>query len=174
MNDDNTRTRLVPLAWVVVFLASGFLGGDTVHTMMRVGLFGLRPPLSVAQTVLRIVIVLTALALLHALHGRLERIALLIAAAAASSSALYGIGLRAAVLSAFRLLSHLGAYALIMVVASQKVAIAFRQPRDTSEKAPRTLRRVAVRWAHRRSTGRASAGWRPVPAIDGVLFLNRN
>jgi len=77
--------------------------------------------------VLRIMIVLAALALFYAVHGSLERIALLIIAAAASSSVLYGLGLHAAVLSAFRLLSHLGAYALIMVVAGRKVAIAFRQ-----------------------------------------------
>jgi hypothetical protein len=48
------------------------------------------------------------------LGALVERIALLTAAVAASSTALYVIGLRSAELSAFRLLSHLAAYALVM------------------------------------------------------------
>jgi hypothetical protein len=114
-------------AWAAVFLVSGFLGSDTVVTMTHVGLFGLRPPLSVFHTVLRILIAVAALALLFAFQNRVERIALLLAAAAASSTALYGVGLRSAGLSAFRLLSHLAAYALIMFVAGWKVAIGLRQ-----------------------------------------------
>ena|SRR5215469_7071510 len=130
MSDKNTRKALTRLAWVAVFLLSGFLGGDTVVTMTRVGLFGLRPPLSIFHTVLRILIVVLALALLYVFQGRLERITLLIAAAAASSTALYGIGLRSAGLSAFRLLSHLAGYALIMAVAGRKIAITLRQLRS--------------------------------------------
>jgi hypothetical protein len=126
MSDNNAKTWLNALVWVVFFLVSGFLGADTVATMTRVGLFGLRPPLSLLQTVLRIVIVVVALALLSVLRSRLERIALLIGAAA-SSTALYGVGLRSAGLSAFRLLSHLAAYALIMVVAGRNVTITLRQ-----------------------------------------------
>jgi hypothetical protein len=91
MRDDDTRKRLIALAWVAAFLVSGFLGGDSVVTMTRVGLFGQRPPLPVFHTVLRILIVVVALALLYVFQGRLERIALLVAAAAASSTALYGI-----------------------------------------------------------------------------------
>lgn len=95
--------------------------------MTRVGLFGLRPPLSVFHTFLRILIAVVALALLYVFRCLLERIALLTAAAAASSTALYGIGLRSAGLSAFRFLSHLAAYALVMVVAGRKVAVKFLQ-----------------------------------------------
>ena len=56
--------------------------------MTRVGLFGLRPPLSVFHTFLRILIAVVALALLYVFRCLLERIALLTAAAAASSTAL--------------------------------------------------------------------------------------
>src|SRR5215469_2623074 len=137
MSDNNAKTWLTALVWAVFFLVSGFLGAGTVATMTRVGLFGLRPPLSLLQTVLRIVIVVVALALLSVLRSRLERIALLIAAAAASSTALYGVGLRSAGLSAFRLLSHLAAYALIMVVAGRNVTITLRQLK--SARAPTKL-----------------------------------
>ena len=127
MSDNKTRMRLIALAWAAVFLVSGFLGGDTVVTMTRVGLFGPRPPLSVFHTALRILIVVVALVLLYVFQDRLERIALLIAVAAASSTALYGIGLRSALLSAFRLVSHLAAYALIMSIAGRRAAITLRQ-----------------------------------------------
>lgn len=128
MSDNNIGKRLTVLAWVSVFLVSGFLVADTIVTMTRVGLFGLRPPLPVFQTVIRILLVVIALALLYVFQGRLERVTLLIAAAAASSTALYGIGLRSAGLSAFRLLSHLAAYVLIMFVAGRKVALRQRLP----------------------------------------------
>jgi len=72
MSDDDTRKRLIALAWVAAFLVSGFLGGDSVVTMTRVGLFGQRPPLLVFHTVLRILIVVVALALLYVFQGRLE------------------------------------------------------------------------------------------------------
>jgi len=134
MRDNNTRKQLTALAWTAVFLVSGFLGGDTVATMMRVGLFGLRPPLPVFHTVLRVLIAVLALALLYVFKGLLERIALVMAAAAASSTALYGIGLRSPGLSAFRLLSHLAAYALVMFVAGRKVAQTFRQLKSARAK----------------------------------------
>ena len=50
MTGNATNNRLTPLAWVVVFLVSGFLECDQVATMLRVGLFGVRPPLSVVHT----------------------------------------------------------------------------------------------------------------------------
>jgi hypothetical protein len=134
MSENNIRKLLTALAWVAVFLVSGFLGGGTVATMTRVGLFGLRPPLSVFHTVLRILIAVVALALLYVFKGLLERVALLTAAAAASSTALYGIGLRSPGLLAFRLISHLAAYALVMFVAGRSVAIAFRQLKSAVER----------------------------------------
>jgi hypothetical protein len=127
MTDNNTRKWLTVLAWGTVFAVSGFLGGDTVVTMTRVGLFGRRPPLPVFQTVLHMLMAVAVLALLYVFHSRLERIVVLIAAAAASSTTLYGMGLRSDWLSAFRLLSHLAAYTLIMVVAGRKVAVTLRR-----------------------------------------------
>ena len=124
MTENIARNRLTALAWVTVFLVSGLLEADSVTTLWRVGLFGARPPLSVAHTSLRLLIVIVALALLYVFHGGLERIALLIAAAAAGSSVLYGFGLRSAGLSAFRILSHLAAYALVIFVAGRMVAVA--------------------------------------------------
>ena len=130
MNDNTTREWRTASAWVAVFLVAGLLAGGTIFTMTRVGLFGPRPPLSVFHTAIRILIAVIALALLSVFQDHLERIALLMAAAAASSTALYGLGMRSAGLSAFRLLSHLAAYTLIMFVAGRKVAITFHQPRS--------------------------------------------
>jgi hypothetical protein len=127
MSDENTRMRLTASAWVAVLVVSGFLEGDTIATLTRVGLFASRPPLPIFHTVLRILIVVAAVALWYVFQGLLERIALLLAAAAAGSTALYGIGLRSAGLSAFRLLSHLAAYACILLVASRRVTLTFRQ-----------------------------------------------
>ena len=112
--------RLSLLAGATVFVVAGFLAADTVATIRRVGLTGTRPPLPVLQTILRVLIAFAAPALWRVFHDSLERLALLIAAAAAASTALYGFGLRSAGLSAFRLLSHLAAYALIMLVAGRR------------------------------------------------------
>jgi len=127
MADNIARHRLTALAWVAVFLISGFLASETIETMRRVGLFGTSPPLPVAQTVLRVLIVGVALGLLCVFRSALERMTLLVAAAAAGSTALHGLGYKSAGLSAFRLLSHVAAYALVMVVASRKVAVACRE-----------------------------------------------
>src|ERR1700722_1212641 len=114
MTENIARARLTGVAWAAVLLVSGFMEAETVATMRRVGLFGARPPLSLTHTAIRILIVIVALALLYVFRRVLDRIALLIAAAAAGSSALYGFGLRSAALSAFRVLSHFAAYALVM------------------------------------------------------------
>jgi hypothetical protein len=127
MTENIARSRLTALAGVSVFLLGGFLEADTVATMRRVGLFGARPPLSLTHTAIRILIVIVALALLYVFRRVLDRIALLIAAAAAGSSALYGFGLRSAALSAFRVLSHFAAYALVMFVAARIVAVECRE-----------------------------------------------
>ena len=113
------KHRIATAGWVAVFLVAAFLAGDTVTTIGRMGLIGARPPLSLPQTILRMVIVVVTLALCSVFHSILERITLGIAAAAAASSALYGFGVRSAGLSAFRLVSHLIAYALIMYVAGR-------------------------------------------------------
>jgi len=127
MADNIARYRLAALAWVAVFLIAGVLASETIETIRTVGLFGTRPPLPVVQLVLRILIIATALGLLSVFRSVLDRITLLVVAAAAGSTALYGLGYRSAGLSAFRLLSHLAAYALAMVVASRKVASARRE-----------------------------------------------
>ena len=110
-----------------MFLTSGFLASETIETMRHIGLFGTRPSLPVAQTVLRILIVAVALGLLCAFRSALDQMTLLVVAAAAGSTTLYGLGYRSAGLSAFRLLSHLAAYALLRVVASRTVAAARRE-----------------------------------------------
>jgi hypothetical protein len=127
MADNIARHRLTALAWVAVFLISGFLANETIETMRHVGLFGTRPPLPVAQTVLRILIIAVALGSCAFFQSALDRMTLLVVAGAAGSTAIYGLGYRSAGLSAFRLLSHLAAYALVMVVASRKVAAARRK-----------------------------------------------
>lgn len=127
MADNVARLRFTALVCVAVFLVSGFLASETIGTMQRVGLFGTRPPLPVTQTVLRFLIVVVALGLLWFSRSVLDRVTLFVAAAAAGSTALYGLGYRSTALSAFRLLLHLAAYALVMVVASRKFAAARRE-----------------------------------------------
>lgn len=127
MVDNIARRRFIALAWVAVFLISGSLAGETIETLRRVGLFGTRPSLPMTQTVLRILILAVALGLLRFSRSVLDLLTLLVVAAAAGSTALYGLGYRSSVLSAFRLLSHLAAYVLVMVVASRKVAATRRQ-----------------------------------------------
>jgi hypothetical protein len=111
------RNWLIALAWAIVLVVAGILEGETVATIERVGLVGARPPLPALQTGLRVAILIVVLILVRKFRRTLERVTLLVAAAAAGSTALYGIGLRSAWLSAFRLLSHLAAYALIMFLA---------------------------------------------------------
>jgi len=127
MADNIVKQRFSAFAWVAVFLISGFLASETIASMRRFGLFGARPPIPVTQTVLRIVIIAVALGLLYFFRSVLDRMMLLVVAAAAGSTALYGLGYRSASLSAFRFLSHLAAYALLMVVASRWVAVARRE-----------------------------------------------
>jgi hypothetical protein len=127
MADKIARRRLTALAWAAVFLISAVLASETIGTMQHVGLFGTRPPLPVAQTVLRILIIAAALGLLCVFRSTLRRLTLLVVVAAAGSTAIYGIGYRSAGLSAFRLLSHVAAYALVMVVAGREVAAARRE-----------------------------------------------
>jgi hypothetical protein len=86
MADNIARHRLTALGWVAVFLISGFLACETIETMLRVGLFGTRPPLPVPQTVLRILIIAVALRLLRIFRSALDRMALLVAAAAGSTA----------------------------------------------------------------------------------------
>lgn len=121
--------RLTVLAWVAVLIASGLLAADTALAIQRIGLTGTRPELSVLQTGFRIAIVVGALGLLFVSRNRLERITLLMGGAAAGSSALHGLGLRSPALSAFRLLSHLAAYALAMIVSGRMIAFMLRQPK---------------------------------------------
>jgi hypothetical protein len=139
MTDKLARNRLAALAWLAVFLVSGFLEVETVATILRVGLVGERPPLSITQTLLRILIAVVALVLLYAVHRILERIALLMAAAAAASTALYGFGVRSAGLSAFRLLSHLAVYVLIVFVAGRMSAAAWRELKAARKMAERKV-----------------------------------
>jgi hypothetical protein len=120
--NDTYSKWAIAVGWAAIFIACGYLGFGTVGTLRRVGLFGARPPLSMLNAVWHIVIAIRAVALLFVFRGALERVALLIAASASSSTALYGFGLRSSTLSGFRLLSHFAAYALIMIVALRRIA----------------------------------------------------
>ena len=120
------------LAWFVVMVVAALLVVETVAEILRVGLTGTRPPLSAFQTSLRIVLGVGAIALLGWRRHVLERATLLVGAAAACSSALYGFGMRSLALSAFRLLSHLVTYVLAMAVARRLIALARRQ-RETGD-----------------------------------------
>jgi hypothetical protein len=101
-----TNDRLVLSFWVVVLIVATALAVETAGQILRVGFFGTRPPLSMLQTGLRVVFVVVAISLLPVTHHTLDRAALIVGAAAAGSSVLFGLGLRSAVLSAFRLLSQ--------------------------------------------------------------------
>ena len=127
MADSIAMRRLIAVGWVALVLISGLLAGETIETLRRVGLFGARPPLPAAQTVVRILILAAALGLLRKFRSALDRTTLLLVAVAGGSTAIFGLGYRSAGLSAFRLLSHVAAYALVMVVASRKAAAARRQ-----------------------------------------------
>jgi TRAP-type C4-dicarboxylate transport system permease small subunit len=105
------RHRLSLVGWAAILIASAWLAVGTVAQMLSVGLFGQRPPLTSFDTGLRIVIVAGAVTLCCVRRDALERVTLIAGAAAAGSSALYGFGMRSPGLSAFRLLSHLVAYA---------------------------------------------------------------
>jgi hypothetical protein len=121
MIDRTARGRVTRLAWAAVLGAAAFLAIDTVAAIARIGLAGARPPLPPLQTALRIAVVVGAFGLLAVVRGGLERITLLVGAAAAGSSALYGFGLRSPALSSFRLLSHLAVYVLAMAVALGRI-----------------------------------------------------
>lgn len=127
MIEYSLRNRLAITAWVAIFLACGFLAGETVATIRRVGLTGARPPLPAVHTALRVLIMVVALALVFVFRRTFERVALIAAAAAAASTALYGFGLRSAGLSAFRLLSHVAAYVLLMLVAGRRIIAAHHE-----------------------------------------------
>jgi hypothetical protein len=130
MTGPSAGNRLALLAWVAVFGAAVILVLQTAAQIHRIGLVGARPSLSAFQTCLRIVIVVAAVVLAYLRRGLLERVTLLVGAAAAGSSALYGFGLRSPALSAFRLLSHLAAYALAAIAAGRLASRALRQRRD--------------------------------------------
>lgn len=127
MIDYVAKIRLTALVWAAVFLVSGFLEAGTIGTVQRIGLFGTRRPLPLVQTIIHVLIAIAALVLSCVFRAALERVTLLIAAAAAGSTALYGFGLRSSGLSAFRLLSHLAVYALLMFVAGRGVTFAWRE-----------------------------------------------
>jgi hypothetical protein len=96
------------------------LAAGTISTILHTGLTGARPPISLAATLLRALMVFAALSLLSTFRRPLERVTLLIAAAAALCTTLYGFGIRSPLLSAARLALHLAAYVLLMLVAARR------------------------------------------------------
>jgi len=115
------RDRVFAVGWAAAFLISSYLEYGTIVKIRSVGLTGPRAPVPPLQTALHVLMALAALALMLVFRSRLERIMLVTAAAASASTALYGFGGRSDMLSGFRLLSHLAAYALIMVVSVRRV-----------------------------------------------------
>jgi hypothetical protein len=115
------RATVVSLAWCAVLIAAIVLAMGTARQIADAGLTGVRPPLPAAQIALRIAIVVGAIGLWRLFRHPLERATLVVGAAAAGSSALFGFGLRSAFLSAFRLLSHLAAYMLAAACAGSIV-----------------------------------------------------
>jgi hypothetical protein len=83
----------------------------TAYWSLRFGLAP-RPPLSTAQITLRIAIATGAAAFWFLRRDRLERLTLICATVAASSSALYGFGYTSPAVRANRLLFHFLGYAL--------------------------------------------------------------
>jgi len=124
-----TTNRLILAVWLVVFLAAVGLAIETAGQILRIGFFGERPPLSMFQTLLRVVFAVAAIGLLLVRHNVLDRATLIVGAAAAGSSVLFGLGLRSAALSAFRLLSHLILYVLAAAVAARFANLALRRSR---------------------------------------------
>jgi len=120
-------TWLVGVGWFLVLSVAAVLTAQTAMYIALNGLVAVRPPLSTFQTGLRVFLALGALIPLFIRRDVLERVTLIIGAAAASSTALYGLGVRSSFLSAFRLLSHLAVYLLAVVVAWRLVSAAFRQ-----------------------------------------------
>jgi hypothetical protein len=117
-----TIDQLPAWFWVGVLVAAAFLTVDTAMIIQRVGLVGERPPLSIFQTGVRIVLGMSSLGLMLVRRDLFERITLLSCAAAAGSSTLYGFGLRSPGLSAFRLVSHVVMYVLVMMVAGRMIS----------------------------------------------------
>ncbi len=97
------------MAALLLFCLAGALW--TAYWSVRFGLAP-RPPLSVFQTTIRIVLVMTALLLLWKRRDPIERIALACAVIGGGSSALYGLGFNSATLQVMRLLFHFLGYSI--------------------------------------------------------------
>ncbi len=87
----------------------------TAYWCIRFGLTP-RPPLSAAQTVLRMLIVIAAIVALSMRRDTLERATLVCTIVAAGASAAFGFGVRSIPVDVARLLFHLLAYSLGAVV----------------------------------------------------------
>src|SRR5262245_30243681 len=130
------RREFIAAAWLAVLVAAIGLALTTIGQIQEIGLTGPRPPLSAAETALRIALVLGAVAFVFLRRHPLERVTLIVGALAAGSSALFGFGMRSPLLSAFRLLSHLVLYMLATVCAARLVAVAWRSVPNPSSSIP--------------------------------------
>lgn len=115
------------VAVMVVILAAVCTAGAawTVYWSLRFGLTP-RPSLSTFQTAVRFTGVTAAAILLLFRRDWLERMTLLCAIVAASSSALFGLGFRSTTLDVVRLLFHFLAYALGALVCVRWLARLWR------------------------------------------------
>jgi hypothetical protein len=119
--------RVIGVGWVAILLVAVLLTAQTSAYILQNGLIADRPPLSLLQTAIRIALGAGAMALWFVRRDALERTALASAIIAASSSALFGFGLRSPLLASLRLLSHLAMYALAAIVAWRVVMATRRE-----------------------------------------------
>ena len=123
-------SRPIALIWVVVLVVALSLTAQATIYILQNGLVAARPPLSAAQTSLRLFLMVGALSFLALRRDLLERATLIVAVIAAASAALFGFGLRSPALSAVRLVSHLVLYAFAAVVAWRVVLATRREAPD--------------------------------------------
>ena len=109
--------RVIGLAWLAILVVAILLTLQAAAYIAQAGLVAARPPLSPAQTALRIALGAGAGVVWVIRRHMIERVTLAMAVVAAASSALFGFGIRSPLLAAVRILSHLALYALAAVVA---------------------------------------------------------
>jgi hypothetical protein len=108
---------MIGVGWLMVLVVAVGLAVQTALFILQNGLVADRPPLSVAQTLLRIALLTFAFTLMFVRRRLLERATLAMGVVAPASSALFGFGIRSPLLAAVRLVSHLAFYALAALVA---------------------------------------------------------
>jgi hypothetical protein len=108
---------VIGIGWIAVLAVAVVLTVQTALYILQNGLIADGPPLSLAQTVLRIALAAGALMLMFVRRRLIERATLAMGVVAPGSSALFGFGMRSPMLASVRVLSHFALYALAALVA---------------------------------------------------------